>query len=273
VSSDGPHVLTPAYYERLFELEGQHGWFRGMRAIGGAVLGPVLQEPADGLRILDAGCGTGSLLTWLSRFPGARGVGVDVSRDALGFCRQRGQDALAAASVQELPFPDASFDLAISADVLQHLPDPPGDASALRELFRVLRPGGHLYVRTNSAQAGAASDRSYRRYGEHNLAERVAAAGFAVERVTYANCLPSLLARARRRRHSHPHESHSPDHGLRLRARPAALHWVDDALALALRGEAWYLRRAGRHLPFGDSLVVLARRPLAPSVHVNGVSR
>jgi ubiquinone/menaquinone biosynthesis C-methylase UbiE len=260
--SHGPHVLTPAYYQRLYTLEQQHGWFRGMRAIGGALLGPVLEDGRTDLSILDAGCGTGSMLTWLGRFQGARVIGADISSDALGFCRERGQDALATASVLDLPFPDRSFDLVISADVLQHLPDPPGDTMALREALRVLRPGGYLYIRTNSAQAGTASFASYRRYAQHNLRARVAAAGFAVERVTYANCLPSLLAIAqRRRRRAHGQAEHTPDHGLRLRMRPAALRWVDDALAL--HAEAWYLRRTSSRLPFGDSLLLLARRPVS----------
>ncbi len=262
--SAGPHVLTPAYYMRLYELEQEHGWCRGMRTLAGALLEPLFHGRTN-RRILDAGCGTGSMLSWLQRFHGATVIGIDLSCHALAFCRRRGHRALAQCSVLLLPFRAQSFDLVVCADVLQHLPDPPGDAAALAELYRVLRPGGSLYIRTNSSFGmgapleGAAAN--YRRYTRASLCERVLATGFVIERATYANSLPSLLAVARRRLRRHTPLSHVGDPGLRVRLRPRALRWVDDVLALLLRAEAHYLRHRGRSLPFGHSVLVLARRP------------
>ena len=263
--SHGPRVLTPAYYERLYALEEGHGWFRGMRAAAGALLAPLLRD-GSGRRILDAGCGTGSMLDWLRRrFRDATLIGIDVSPDALDFCRRRGHRSLAEGSVLSLPFRAESFDLVVCTDVLQHLPDPPGDSAALSEAYRVLRPGGYLYVRTNSARdrprhpdAGPAD---YRRYTRQGLSEQVRAAGFAVERATHANSLPSAIGRAGRRLRAPATHAHTADAGLSVQLRPPRLRWLDDGLALLLWAESWYIRLPRRSLPFGSSLLILAHKP------------
>jgi ubiquinone/menaquinone biosynthesis C-methylase UbiE len=266
--STGPEILTPAYYQRLYELEQRHGWTRGMRDFAGALLAPMFQHGTAG-RILDAGCGTGGMLTWLQRVPGAEIVGIDVSSDALRFSQQRGHRAVVQGSVMDLPFPDRMFDLVVSADVLQHLPDPPGDTAALAEACRVLRPGGYLYVRTNSSfglgSPTTVESYDYRRYESTQLRGRIQAAGLAVERITYANSLLSLAAIARRRLRGHPTSAHTPYTGLTVQVRPPGLRWVDDVLAALLRAEAWYVTRLGRSLPFGHTLLALARKPAAPA--------
>src|SRR6185437_16082071 len=147
-------------------------------------------------RILDVGCGTGAMLKWLGRFPGAKIVGLDYSADALKFCQGVPGRALVQGSALELPFPDRSFDLVVSTDVLQHLPNPDGDRVALRESLRVLDRDGYVYIRTNS-QFGLGSPTgdegaSYRRYALRELGASLRATGFAVERLTYANAIPSL---------------------------------------------------------------------------------
>lgn len=268
----GPRVFTPSYYQRLYALEQVHGWSRGMRALGGVLLAPFF-ERATGCRILDAGCGTGGTLSWLQNFHGTSSIGIDLSTHALAFCRQRGHPALAQGSVTALPAQGQSFDLVVCTDVLQHLPHEthlPGDAAALAEAYRVLRPGGYLYVRTNSSfgmgQPPAGDPASYHRYTRSELYDRLRSAGFAVERATYANCLASLLAIARRRLRPPParRSTHGPgahDPGMSVRLRPPALRWLDDALFWLLRLEARYVGQLRRDLPFGHSLVALARKP------------
>ena len=263
-----PSVLMRPYYERLHALEEAHGWSRGMRAYAAALLTPLLEREADH-RVLDLGCGTGGMLTWLSSFRDTRVVGVDLSRDALGFCQARGHRALGECSATTLPFRTETFDLVFCADVLQHLPNPPGDAAALSEAHRVLRPGGYLYVRTNSGcgeradETGAASD-DYRRYKRADLTARVERAGFVVERATYANALPALPMLVRRRFTSPvatPNgHAHHTDPGLSRTLRPRALRWVDGLLTHVLQAEAWSVGRLNTDLAFGGSLLVLARK-------------
>ena len=103
-------------YARLYRLEDRLWWFVGMRRIAEALLVPCLA--ADPLRILDAGCGTGGALRWLA--PYGRVWGVDRSTDALAYCRRRRLTRVCQASLLALPYPDATFDLITSFDVLYH---------------------------------------------------------------------------------------------------------------------------------------------------------
>jgi SAM-dependent methyltransferase len=98
-------------------------------------------------RVLEVGCGWGELAEWIASATGAEVVAVDLSPRMVELARDRGVDARVA-DVQELPFPDASFDAAVAAWMLYHVPDLD---HGLAELARVLRPGGRLVAVTNSA--------------------------------------------------------------------------------------------------------------------------
>ncbi|MEL6064142.1 MULTISPECIES: class I SAM-dependent methyltransferase [unclassified Methylobacterium] len=99
--------------------------------------------PLSGKRILDIGCGTGTLAKRLSE-DGAAVTGVDPGAAALAQARAAVPGArFEAASGEALPFPDASFDGAVLLNALHHVPDPAG---ALVEAARVLVPGGCLVV-------------------------------------------------------------------------------------------------------------------------------
>lgn len=103
---------------------------------------------AAGRRVLDVGCGNGYVLRGYAHH-GATAVGVDLTRTALGLTRRRfalaglPAPALVEASAELLPFPAASFDAVTCMGVVHHTPD---DARAIRELIRVLRPGGRLML-------------------------------------------------------------------------------------------------------------------------------
>jgi len=98
-------------------------------------------------RVLEVGCGEGELAERLVRELQVDLVAVDQSQRMVEITRSRGVDARVA-DVQELPFEDASFDVAVAAWMLYHVPDLD---RGLAELARVLRTGGRLVAATNRA--------------------------------------------------------------------------------------------------------------------------
>jgi SAM-dependent methyltransferase len=110
------------------------------RLQSGLCLGP-------GVRLLDAGCGTGQFGIAFARF-GCRVMGVDLSPAMLDRARRNAETAgvaidFAPGPIDRMPAPTDAFDAVFARTVLQLLPDP---LAALRELRRVLRPGGRLYA-------------------------------------------------------------------------------------------------------------------------------
>jgi SAM-dependent methyltransferase len=102
---------------------------------------------ARGKRVLDVGCGNGYVLSHYARH-GADVAGADVTARAIELTRERfrllGLEAdLRQVDGFELPFEDASFDVVCSMGVLHHVPDP---TPLVREIERVLKPGGELLV-------------------------------------------------------------------------------------------------------------------------------
>ena len=245
--------MNRAEYGRMFEVEGRHWWYAGMRALSFALLDPELPRGRTPM-ILDAGCGTGVNLEHLARR--GRAVGVDLSEDAVAFCRTRGV-AAARASVLALPFAGAAFDVVTSFDVLYHrwVPD---DRAAVRELARVLAPGGLLLVRVPALKMlwGAHDEavHSRHRYTRGELARLLAAEGLELLRVSYGNALlfPLLLLR---RSLDRALGREGSDVGFL----PAPLEWLFGSL-LAL--EARLVRYFS--WPLGASVVALARKPQAP---------
>ena len=118
-------------------------------------------RPLASLRVLDAGCGTGSYAAALRPFAGAIDA-VDLNASMLEVARAKVDRTpggcpvtLREASLEGLPFEDARFDAVMVNQVLHHLPDPPRDGwprlrRVLAELARVLRPGGAAIVNTCS---------------------------------------------------------------------------------------------------------------------------
>jgi ubiquinone/menaquinone biosynthesis C-methylase UbiE len=111
----------------------------------------LLPRLRPGMRLLDVGCGPGSITRGLAeRLAPGEVIGLDLSRETLAAARA---DAAARGlanlryeegSVYALPFPDGAFDVAYAHQVLQHLREP---AAALGEMLRVVRPGGLVAVR------------------------------------------------------------------------------------------------------------------------------
>ena len=140
--------MERAEYLVMAAVEGHHWWYGGMRAIAASMLNLVYAGRQD-LHILDAGCGSGGNLRFLQRYGSV--IGIDLAAEALVFGQLILHSGLARASVLAIPFADASIDLVTSFDVLYHraVPD---ERAALREAWRVLRPGGRLLLRLPAYQ-------------------------------------------------------------------------------------------------------------------------
>ncbi len=238
------------YYLRIFDAEQRHWWYRGMREISRALLGPRLGRSG---RVLDAGCGTGGTLRWLLDEGGLdSAAGIDIGAAAIELARERVPEAdLHVAPLRALPFEDGSFDLAVTNDVLQHVEEREVDRS-LRELRRVLAPGGALLLRTNGARQLRRERGDWRAYDRRTLRAALESAGLRCERLTYANTVLSGWAVATGRT---PHAPTDERHGIPLEV-PAGLK-ADVGLRL-LRSEARWLREPGRSLPSGHTLFALA---------------
>jgi ubiquinone/menaquinone biosynthesis C-methylase UbiE len=243
--------------ESTHRVETRHFWFRGLRRF----LPPLVARAARGRRdamLLDCGSGTGVNLPLLARF--GRVAAVDLSRFGLGLAREAGFTRAARASVARLPFRDESFDVATSIDVLYCLQD--GDERrAVNEMYRVLRPGGGAVfnlaamriLRGNHSVLAA----EVRRYDRARVRALLASAGFRIERLTYAyaTTFPLTLAQRLMERTVGLATPDGAAQQLRVPSPP-----LNELLAAMLAVESAVLRVAS--LPFGSSLLCLARKPV-----------
>lgn len=236
-------------------VEERHWWFVGRRAVVAEML-RRLRLPADA-RVLDAGCGTGRNLAEYRSLGWA--IGVDASPDALARAALDRGGAVAAASVEALPFRRGVFDLVCATDVVEHLLD---DVAALDGMRRVTAPGGHLLLTVPAYQAlWSASDvqlHHQRRYTARAISRAVEAAGWRVACTTYFNSilLPAIAA-ARWLRHVFP--------GASTRTELERTSGVADTLLrIPMMAEAKVIG-AGVRLPGGVSIGLIAFNPTAPS--------
>ena len=238
-------------YQRMFEAEDRQWWYVGMRRIARALLDRAPANDGRRWRSLDAGCGTGRNLGDLSALGVA--IGVDLSGEALRFCRSRGV-TVAQASLMSLPFPDQVFDCVTCYDVLYH-DWVTSDADAARELARMLRPGGVLLLRVPALKLlWGAHDKavhSRHRYTRAEVEALLRTVGLTPVKVTYCNSLLFPLIALWR--------------GLdRLLGRegsdvgffPAPIEWAFRSL---LELEARWI--AQHSFPIGASVVALAWKP------------
>jgi SAM-dependent methyltransferase len=251
----GPMIFTPDYYARMRENEDGGWWNAGMRDVIELLLSDTALA-ATGV-LLDVGCGSGQSMRWfLERHPAWRSAGLDLSRDGLRAARALGQN-VSRASALALPHADASVDLILTLDVIQHLPLDGGDRTALAEMRRVLRPGGWLCLRTNAQAFPPTRDdpaHNFHKYEPAELRSKLEAAGFRVARLSRINALLGLAEIPRELRATRRHGAGY--HGILAEPRPRRA--LDRVLRGWLRLEGRAVRR-GWQLPAGRAMVALCR--------------
>src|SRR5260370_39220081 len=136
VTDSLPREMQSHTYAIMREVEDTHWWFVGRRRIIHSWVERICRDIGKlRPRILDVGCGTGANLQMLSQFGVAEGV--DVSTEALDFCRVRGLARVRQGAAESLPYEDAQFDLVTGVDVVEDLDD---ELLWLGETRRELRP-------------------------------------------------------------------------------------------------------------------------------------
>lgn len=251
--------MTPDEYKYLYELEGHHWWFVGMRKVVAALLDGV---PHGELRhILDAGCGTGLMMAWLRRYgKDAAVIGMDYDSHAVRFTLARGEKFVVLGSIAAIPFPAEYFDMVTSFDVLDSIPVAEA-RTPFAELGRVLRPGGLLLVRVPAFQfLYSQHDRAVyteHRYTAKELRARLGEQGLSVERVTYANSIlfPVVFMWRWLTR------SDRADARSDVRPLPKPLRWLNPLLTPLFSIEAAWLRFFPWRLPWGVSVLAVGRKP------------
>jgi SAM-dependent methyltransferase len=238
------------YELQTHQAEDRHWWYRGRRKVLERVV-EDLRLPARA-RILDAGCGSGRNMVELARHGTV--TGVELADASVALARERGAGEVIAGSVLEMPFEADSFDLAASLDVIEHLED---DLAALRELRRVVAPGGSLLVTVPAYQwlwsGHDEINHHFRRYTRRSLQRAGEEAGWHQVRTTHFNSL--LLPAAIMLRVLDRFSRKTTESSLDLWVPPQPLNWL---LERPLQLEAAMIGRGGR-IPAGLSLLAVFR--------------
>ena len=249
LAAELPKEMQAHHYPILYRVEESHWWYVGRRRIIDCLVKKIC-APLNNPRILDVGCGTGANLKMLERHGSAEGV--DISQQAVDFCRERGLISVKLGAAEELPYENDAFDLVTALDVIEHLDD---DVAGLREMRRVLRPDGRvlLFVPAFMFLWGVQDDVSNhrRRYTLPSLLKAVEAAGFSVEWSSYANVsffLPVLFVRTAMRWLGLRAET---EYGINISP-------LNGPFSHLFAAERFILK--GGKIPFGVSAVCIARR-------------
>jgi SAM-dependent methyltransferase len=234
----------------MIAADEHHWWFRGRRAVVGAVLDRLpVREPWTSL---DAGCGSGRTLDMLADHGTV--AGMDLNPLGVAHARRRGHEDVHESAIEELPFEDGRFTVITCLDVLEHTAD---DVVSLRELRRVLAPGGRIVLTVPAYPAlwgqHDVTHEHYRRYTRGMLHRAAEQAGLSVQWDSFFNSI--LLPPAAAVRWTKRLLPESKTQGSELDATPKALNALFER---PMHVEARIIA-GGRRLPAGLSFLAVLR--------------
>lgn len=227
-------ALSPWRYEASFNrwIGGKARAFREFTA--------NLIEVAPGESVLDLGCGTGELTMTLGRRVGPNGrvAGIDISKDLVAGARRKAKRAGLAieyrvASIEQLPFADATVDVVVSSLVMHHLA-PEVLGRAVREIRRVLKPGGRVFVIDFQSldQAGHGHHQAHRRdeCSDNQPASQRAETAHGQSQASHHGGYDQHHSHGHAHDHDHAHEQEHPSHpGLLHDHRPILVSLLKEA--------------------------------------------
>jgi SAM-dependent methyltransferase len=245
--------MNPGEYTRMFEMEDRYWWFVGRRRIALALLDRFMPANlrTEKTRLMDVGCGTGVVLKELE----SRGepVGLDMSPLALDYCQKRGLGRLVRGDATAMPLQSGWCTAIIALDVFEHIEH---DDKAFLEAYRTLKPGGILVLSVPAFQSlwgpHDVALMHFRRYTHSVLRDRLVAAGFKIERLSYSVFFlfpVVVVVRFFEKRKKGPAKAS-------LVALPK---WVNSFLIGIQSFEAILISKF--RLPWGSSLLAVARKP------------
>jgi SAM-dependent methyltransferase len=244
--------FDPAMFAELAALEESNFWFRARNRL---ILWALRRYAPSFTSFLEVGCGTGYVLQGVATaFPGAGICGTEAQTEGLQFAASRVPRAtFLQMDARRMPF-DREFDVIGAFDVIEHISE---DETVLAQMHRALRPDGNLLltVPQHPFLWSEYDVRAHhvRRYTGSELRHKLARAGFETVKMTsFVSVLLPLMMLSRLFR-----RTESPDYDPLAELRIGRV--TNALLELALDAERAVIR-AGLPLPFGGSLLAVARR-------------
>ncbi len=167
-------------YVKMAKFEETHWWFVSKRRFISALF-----PKGKDFKIVDVGCGTGGTTKYLEQYGNV--TGIEKNKYALGEARKKGV-SIKFGYAEKLPIPDSNCNVVTFIDVLYH--KDVNDIEALKEAYRIMRPGGWLIVHDCAFEFLRGPHDKFvearERYTKKVLTSRIKKAGFIIERASYA---------------------------------------------------------------------------------------
>jgi|WetSurSiteA1Bulk_404760.scaffolds.fasta_scaffold00710_8 SAM-dependent methyltransferase len=173
-------------YKNIYKSEASHFYYVSMHRLLIKLIKHfnTVKKPL----ILDAGCGTGMLLTKMSKVGSC--WGIDINKEAIKYCRKRKLKKLKEASITKIPFKKNFFDIVTSIDVLYHT-GVKNDSKAVSEFHRVLKTKGLLIIKVPAHNwLSGKHDRivkTRKRYDKEEVRRLLTKSGFSILKLSYGN--------------------------------------------------------------------------------------